>query len=637
MRAWIPRRRAPEPPVPADDEPDLEPAPWFAHAEASGTISLPAMARRLPTLLRTALALAWGASRVETVLAIAANVAVGVSTAFGLLATRDVATAVLAGGPTVDRLRAAVPSLATLAVVTVVRAGLAILAGWAQSRLQPRVLTAADVRLLELTTRVELAAFDDPGFADEMERARNRGKDSAASIVNDLVDLVTGLAGVAAGAVTLALLHPLLLPALLLAAVPIAWAAARTARAQYLSLFGRITRMRRLWLLENLMANRYTAAELRAHTMRGFLLDRYRTVAAAETAAELSMANQQTAVRTIGAVLGGVGGLGMYVVLGLLLVDGRLPLASAAAAVLALQAVQGSLRLSVMTANRLYEDGLYLGDYTDFVGRAVERLPAQSAPPPAGFEVIELREVSLSYPDSDTLAVDRVSLTLRRGETIALVGENGSGKTSLAHLIAALYQPTAGEVRWDGRPVGDVDPDLLREQIGVMTQGVWRWPFTAGQNITIGRNGHRSDAAEVVLAARAAGAHEMIEALPRGYATLLDRSFTGGVELSGGQWQRLAAARGFYRDAALLICDEPSAALDARAEHALFEALMRLRHGRAVVLITHRLANVRRADRIYVMHEGRIVECGTHDELVFAGGRYAELFALQASGYLTAG
>jgi ATP-binding cassette subfamily B protein/ATP-binding cassette subfamily C protein len=327
----------------------------------------------------------------------------------------------------------------------------------------------------------------------------------------------------------------------------------------------------------------------------------------------------------------------MYLVLGLLLVDGDLPLGAAAAAVLALQAVQQSLRLSVMTANRLYEDGLYLGDYTDFASRAVDRLPAQTTPAPAGFEVIELCEVSLVYPGSDTPAVDRVSLTLRRGETIALVGENGSGKTSLARLIAALYRPSTGEIRWDGNPISDVDPDLLREQIGVMTQDVWHWPFTAGQNITIGRHSRPYDVAEVERAARSAGAHEMIEALPRGYATLLDRSFTGGVELSGGQWQRLAAARGFYRGASLLICDEPSAALDARAEHALFQALMKHRRGRAVVLITHRLANVRQADRIYVLHDGRITECGTHDELVAAGGRYAELFGLQASGYLVSG
>jgi ABC-type multidrug transport system fused ATPase/permease subunit len=589
----------------------------------------------MPGLLRLALSLAWRASRVDTVVAIAANVAVGVTTAFGLLATRDAATAVLAGGPTVDRLRAALPALVVLAVVVSVRAGLGIAADWAPARLQPRVLAAAEIALLELTTQVELAAFDDPGFADEMERARNRGDDAAPMIVNDVIDLLTGLVGLIATAVALAVLHPLLLPALLLAGVPIGWAAVRAARIRYLSLFTRITRIRRLWLLENLMANRNTAAELRAHTMRGYLLGRYRRVAAAETAAELALANRQTATQTIGAVLGGVGGIGMYAMLAALLAAGAIPLGSAAAALLALQTASATLRMAVMTANRIYADGLYLGDYTAFTARARKRLPQQTAPAPDRFHVIELQDVSLRYPGVDTDAVAGVNLTLHRGETIALVGENGSGKTSLAKLVAGLYQPTSGYILWDGRDVGDVDPQQLREHVAVMAQDASHWPFTARQNITIGRHTRPYDVDEVHRAAQAAAAHDMIEALPCGYDTLLDRAFTGGVELSGGQWQRLAAARGFYRDAPLLICDEPSAALDARAEHTLFQALRRVRSDTTVVLITHRLANIRHADRIYVLHDGRIVEHGRHDDLIAADGLYAELFGLQASGYLS--
>ena len=317
-----------------------------------------------------------------------------------------------------------------------------------------------------------------------------------------------------------------------------------------------------------------------------------------------------------------------------LLVVGALPLGSAAAAVLALQTAAATLRISVMTANRLYEDGLYLGDYTDFMARAEQRLPQQRAPAPTGFTEIELRDVGLRYPGADTDAVSGVSLTLRRDETIALVGENGSGKTSLAKVIAGLYRPTAGQIRWDGQSLDDVDPELLRESVAVMIQDVWHWPFTARQNITMGRHARDHRAEEVHAAAIAAEAHDMIQNLSRGYATLLDRAFVGGVELSGGQWQRIAGARGFYRGAPLLICDEPSAALDARAEHALFSALREKAAGRTVVLITHRLANVRHADRIYVMHEGRIVEHGTHDELMAAPTRYAELFTLQASGYL---
>jgi ATP-binding cassette subfamily B protein len=215
--------------------------------------------------------------------------------------------------------------------------------------------------------------------------------------------------------------------------------------------------------------------------------------------------------------------------------------------------------------------------------------------------------------------VDRVTLRLRRGEVIALVGENGSGKTTLAKLIAGLYRPTGGTIRWDGVDTRDMDPTSLGEKVAVISQDWWRFPFTAGQNITIGRHDRgEAPGPSMVDAARAATAHDMITGLPYGYDTLLDRGFKEGHDLSGGQWQRLVAARGLYRHAQLLICDEPSAALDARA----------------VVLITHRLANVRHADRIYVMRNGVLVEEGTHEQLVAADGLYRELFDLQASGYV---
>jgi ATP-binding cassette subfamily B protein/ATP-binding cassette subfamily C protein len=299
----------------------------------------------------------------------------------------------------------------------------------------------------------------------------------------------------------------------------------------------------------------------------------------------------------------------------------------------ALQTVQGALRLAVMATNRLYEDGLYFTDYTGFTSRAAARVATAAGPPPDGFSEITVDRISLAYPDSDKVAVDGVSLTLRRGQTIALVGENGSGKTSLAKLIAGLYRPTAGRVCWDGTDLADADPDGIRQHVAVITQEYWHWPFSARQNITIGRHTHDAGEPAVHRAARTAGAHQMILDLTHGYDTLLDRMFSGGEELSGGQWQRLAAARAFYRDAALLICDEPSAALDARAEHALFNRLREHAQDKAVVLITHRLANVRHADHIYLMHHGRLVEHGTHDQLVALRGRYAELFALQAAGY----
>jgi ABC-type multidrug transport system fused ATPase/permease subunit len=231
--------------------------------------------------------------------------------------------------------------------------------------------------------------------------------------------------------------------------------------------------------------------------------------------------------------------------------------------------------------------------------------------------------------------VDGVSLTVRRGEVLALVGENGSGKTTLAKLMAGLYTPQRGRIRWDGVDLAGIDQDSLCDRVAVVLQDPARWPLTARHNVTIGRP-ERADADDGVLldaVAAAASADAVVAGLPYGWDTLLSKKFAHGQDLSVGQWQRIGVARALYRDAPLLICDEPTAALDARAEAAVYESLRRLAAGRTVVLITHRLASVRHADQIAVLHRGRLVELGDHDALMAAGGRYAELYTLQAAAY----
>jgi ATP-binding cassette subfamily B protein len=237
--------------------------------------------------------------------------------------------------------------------------------------------------------------------------------------------------------------------------------------------------------------------------------------------------------------------------------------------------------------------------------------------------------VTFTYPGAHDPALSQVSVEIRRGEVVALVGENGSGKTTLAKILAGLYRPESGTVCWDQTAISDVDPEPLRERIAVIAQDHANWPLTVRHNITMGRD---ADPATLATAA-ASGADTVIERLPHGYDTLLDRHFKDGAELSGGQWQRIAAARGFYRSAPLLIMDEPTAALDARAEYALFSSIRGHAQGRSVLLITHRLASVKHADRIYVLREGRVIEQGGHADLLALGGQYADLFTLQASQY----
>ncbi|MFD0784782.1 ABC transporter ATP-binding protein, partial [Micromonospora azadirachtae] len=554
-----------------------------------------------------------------------------------LLAAQRVLVELFAGGPTADKVVAALPALIALAAVTALRAGMAAAMGYAQNGLTPKVDREVERGLFEVTTAVRLEAFDADAFADDMERA-SRGADSTTGLVQASMNLLAGLSGVLAVAVAVVLIHPLLLLALLVATVPNGWASLRAGHLRYQTYAAGSVRRRRLWLLHRLMAERDSAPELRSYGLRGFLLDQYDRVMSVETNIQLALARRVTTTTTVGAMIGGAATAVVYVLLGLLLIDGQIPLAAAATCVIAVQSAQRSLAVVTFQVDRVYTEGQHFRDYTGFMARAADYLPPNAdptsgLPAPGPLREITVDAVSLRYPDRDAAAVDQVTLSIEAGQTVAFVGENGSGKSTLATMIATLRTPTAGTIRYNGRPATDWDTDALRARITVVTQEYHKWPFTAATNVAIGDITAAPAQDRIQAAATRAVAHDMITELPHGYETLLDRTFAGGQDLSGGQWQRITAARGFLRDADLLIMDEPSSALDPRAEDALFQAI-RDRHGQATtILITHRLANVRHADRIYVLHDGRLVESGRHDDLMAAGGRYAELFTLQAAGY----
>jgi len=604
---------------------------WAAYDARMAAVGFRAVARRFPGLVGQAVRLGWSASRLDTAATITLNIASGVFTAFALFATTGVLEALFAAGPTPQRVRAALPSLILVAAATAVRAGLSAAAGWTQSRLEPQVDQAVEVRLFDLTSQVELAAFDDPDFHDRMQRARDRGAGAASRVVNNVINCLTAFASITAAAVVVGVLQPILLVVLLLAQLPEAWAAVRSARISYVTRFALIDSYRRKYILADLIAERRTAAELRSFTMRSFLLGRLSRLAAYTRDAELAAARRQTVTRVLAGVMSGIATVGVYAALGALLAVGAMPLSVAGTAVLAIRSAQAALQQLMYAVNQCYEEGLYFSDYLAFCEDATSRLPPPGLrPAPAGFERIAVSGVTFGYPGADKLALRDVSIEIRRGEVVALVGENGSGKTTLAKVLAGLYRPAAGSVRWDEVNIGDVDGEPLREQVAVIAQDHGNWPLTVRHNITMGRV---LDENLLAAAAGASGADTVIDDLARGYDTLLARQFKDGAELSGGQWQRIAAARGFYRAAPLLIMDEPTAALDARAEFALFSSIRTLALDRTVLIITHRLASVRHADRIYVLAHGSVVEEGTHGELMALGGQYAELYTLQASQY----
>ncbi|MFG2089739.1 ABC transporter ATP-binding protein [Spirillospora sp. NPDC048824] len=631
---------------PAPDLPELTAHTWHAKDGELAETGLGTVARRLPAVIVQAARLAWRASPADTVATVSLNLLAGIFTAFWLLATTGVLTALFSAGPTPDRVRDALPSLALVASAVALRAGLQACAGWSQSRLEPQVRRLAELRLYEATTSVHLAALDDSDFLDELQRAQTRGMVSAPRVVQQAVDVLTGAVGMVAAAGTLGVLHPLLLPLLLLTAVPEGWASVRSARMQYLTMLTLVEVARRKWILSDLMVEREHAAEVRSFTMRTFLLDQYDRQAAHQRTVELDLARRQTIARVTGDMLKGVATAAVYIALGLMLWKGAVPLAVAGTAVLAIRSGQSSLASLVFAVNQCYEEGLYFGDYLSFCAKAEKRIPRRALPPgdtaphiPLGdhFGCIRVRDVTFTYPGADTPSLNGISLELRKGEVVALVGENGSGKTTLAKVMAGLYDPDAGEVFWDDVPLTKVAPDDVWERVAVIAQKYTHWPMTARQNITMGRGREHAETdgedPAMLAAARAAGADEVVGGLARGYGTLLDRRFKGGAELSGGQWQRLAVARGFFRDAPLLICDEPTAALDARAEHQLFERIRTHADGRTVLLITHRLASVRYADRIYVLEHGTVIEEGDHASLMARGGLYADLYSLQAAAY----
>ncbi|HEX8080594.1 MAG TPA: ABC transporter ATP-binding protein [Jatrophihabitans sp.] len=612
---------------------DVAPPYWALDTGADTAPRLAAMVRELPRSTRPILAMVFRAAPGAAVSILVLQLLAGVVSAFGLLTTTAVLDRLLTAGPTSERVAAATPALIAVAVIYSAWGGLEAAVGLAKARVGPAVRRLSAMRLMEASVGVELAAFDDDGFYDRLHRARDRGLLHLDRSVTSLVELIAAAVGMLAAASTLLILHPLLVAVLVLSVVPEAWSVLRAARLGYLGRLRMTTLSRRMWMLGELLTDRAAATELRSYQAEPFVLAEYRQVTETLRAEETRIETAQARSRALGRALAGAGTAATFVMLGLLLHAGWIPLAVAGGSAIAIRVATSALGRVVVAVNQLFEQGLFVGDYQDFLTTAGRRIPRRDGTPvTADPQRIDLDRVSFSYPGGrpGTEAISDVSLCVDAGRTIALVGENGSGKSTLAKLIAGLYAPTSGEIRWDGRPLTELDRSGVADRIVMVSQSPLRWPHTARVNVRLGRHDrHDPDDALLRQAAEQARADEVVAVLSNGWQTLLSREFRDGQELSGGQWQRMAIARGLFRDAPVLICDEPTAPLDARAERAVYDALRRLADGRTILLITHRLASVQHADLICVLHRGSIVERGTHPELLARGGHYAELYNLQ--------
>lgn len=610
---------------------------WNQHAEAFLELNFRAMITSLPALLGSSFRLAWQADRRAARVVLAAEAGRGAAQAVSLLAVNSVLGRLMTGGSIEARLRDAVPALVTLAAVMLVETLLRAASTYATGRLEPKVERVATERYLERAAAVELSAIEDHAFHKLLDTAQY-GASSARRMIAHGTRLVNAMISLIAAASVLTVLHPALLPLLVTMTLPSAWSALTNARRRYESFHTWVQHARAGYLLSGLLTEPAAAPEIRLHGVGPFLLRHFRSMSETAEAEQARLSRLAARTGLIAAAWTGLATVATYATLGGLLLAGAMALSVAGTAVIAIRTGSGSLDSLVLEVNQLHEEALFVGDLQRLCEEAAERaIPVGGDALPEEPREIRFEKVSFSYPgDSARPALDDVSLTLPLGRIIALVGENGSGKTTLVKLLAGLYTPDRGRILWDDVDAATADRQQLAERIAMVAQDFKRWPFTARVNIAVGRSSAPLTEERLAAAVEEAGAQEVVADLPRGLDTLLARHFSGGHELSGGQWQRLGIARAAYRRGRILIVDEPTAALDARAELEVFEKIRALAGtGQTVVLITHRLASVRHADLVHVLDQGRLVESGTPDELLATGGVYAELYSLQAEQFST--
>ncbi|MFF5369932.1 ATP-binding cassette domain-containing protein [Streptomyces sp. NPDC013187] len=586
-----------------------------------------AMCRRLPSVLGHTARMAWAVDRTGVVLLLACQLLTGVAAAVVLAFTAQAMTHILGGGTVPERLHGALPALIVVTAAAAVGRITSALSSYADGRITPLLTTEADIALVAAVCRVETAAYGEDGFADRQEAAEV-GVTRTRMMVQDAQRFVSALIRMIAASGVITALHPLMLPLLLLAVLPAGAGAVLSARVDYethyLNVGDRNVRsMMRWWATYSRFGD-----EVRANGMTGYLVHWYRSLSDRIDQRTLTAAPRLLRIVLTTSALGGVFLLCTWATLAWLAADGRVALPVAATAVVAVQTTLAALGQFVIHGAAMFHTSLYLADMRAFLDMAAERAPRRGELTiPERVDEIRLDEVVYRYPGKEEPAVAGVSLILRRGEILAIVGENGSGKSTLAKLITGVLLADKGRVLWDGVDLAHADPDAVWKRTALVPQNFACWPLRARENITLGQPKSFDDG-PVWDVVDAVGMREAIEKLPRQLDTLLAKELWGGAELSGGQWQRLVCGRALYRRTPLLILDEPTSQMDARGEHAIFLEIKRIAAERMTIVVTHQLANTRLADRVLVMDQGRVVEQGTYDELVHAGGLFAELVAL---------
>jgi ATP-binding cassette subfamily B protein len=502
------------------------------------------------------------------------------------------------------------------------------------SLLSERVTNSSSVRLMEHAATLDLEDFEDSEFQDQLERAR-RQTSGRMTLMGQLLGQAQDIVTVASFVAGFIFYAPWLIALLLLALIPAFLGEAHFNAQSYSLDFVRTPERRELDYVRQTAASVETAKEVKIFGLNGFLIDRY-----VRLASDFYAANRRLAIRRAGwgglfTAIGTVGYYLAYAYIAWRTLAGEFSIGDLTFLAGSFRRLRTLFEGLLTSFSTTASQALYLNDLFSFFEVRPEILsPDNPRPFPQpirrGF-VFE--DVGFSYPDAERWAVRHLSFTLHAGEVLALVGENGAGKTTLVKLLTRLYDPDEGRILLDGHDLREYDLNALRGNMGVIFQDFVRYNLSASDNIAVGKIAARSDHARIERAARRSQADEVISRLPTGYQQMIGKRFKNGVELSGGEWQKIAIARAYMREAAVLILDEPTAALDARSEFEVFKRFKELSDGKTAVLISHRFSSVRMADRILVLADGMVEAAGTHDQLMAQPGRYSELFELQAAGY----
>ncbi len=492
----------------------------------------------------------------------------------------------------------------------------------------------SSIELMHKAASLDLGMFEDSAFYDKLERARRQttGRVVLMSMVlsqfQDLITIIFLGVGVIA-------FEPWLILILFIAVLPSFLSEIYFSRSSYSLVRSWTPQRRELDYLRYIGASVETAKEIKVFGLDVFLTGRFKKIAHAYYNANKSIAIRRTIWGTVLQILSVIAYYGAYIFIILRTVAGVLTVGDMTFLSGSFNRLQNQLQNLLSTFTRISESALYLQDYFDFL--AIEptiKDHSDAIEAPEKIESgIQFQNVGFTYPGTDIWAVRHINFTILPGEKLALVGENGAGKTTLVKLLARMYDPTEGRILIDGTDIRKFRIDSYRKMIGVIFQDYVRFSFKAGENVAVGQIEASSNQDQIVSAAEKSLADPVIQKLPGGYDQMLGKRFEDGVDLSGGEWQKVALARAYMRDAQIVILDEPTAALDARAEYEVFKRFAELTHGKSSVIISHRFSTVRMADRILVLKNGEMIELGTHEELLSHGNLYAELFQLQAQGY----